>query len=71
MAEMRMHPETITWMPSEWEIRPDVDTTVLLCTEEGDLTCGSWDDEHETWWDIDGEPIDAVYWALVSGPTDI
>ena len=66
---MRMQPETITWKPAEWAGRPDVDITVLICTEEGDLTLGSWDDEHEAWWDTEGEPVNALYWASVEGPS--
>lgn len=67
---MRIQTETILWQPTEWMNRPDVDITVLICARNGELTCGYWDDEHETWWDIDGEPIEAVYWAAVEGPTE-
>lgn len=66
----RMQVEAITWMPTVWPCHPDVDITVLIISGDGEMTCGSWDDEHETWWDIDGEPIDAVYWAVVAGPTE-
>jgi len=67
---MKIQTEKITWMSVEDGNRPDVDTTVLIYTEEGDLSFGSWDDEHNTWWDYDGEPVEAVYWAIISGPEE-
>lgn len=69
MPEMRMHPETITWMPSAWPRRPDVDTTVLICTKDGQLITGFWDDNDMEWCDdIEGGYIEALYWAHVNGP---
>ena len=70
MPEMRMHPETITWMPSAWPRRPDVDTTVLICTKDGDIITGSWDDNVMEWCDDCGDSllVDVYYWAYVNGP---
>lgn len=68
---MKIQNETITWIPVRYDQRPDVDIAVLICAEDGDLIRGSWDDEHQTWWDENGEPIDALYWAYVEGPAEL
>lgn len=64
--------ETITWKSCGYPgFRPDVDVTVLIFTKDGDLTLGSWDDEHGAWWDTEGEPVDALYWTHVEGPAEL
>lgn len=68
---MRLQSEVIIWHPVALQVWPDVDITVLICAKDGDLTLGSWDDEHDAWWDENGEPIDALYWAHVEGPAEL
>jgi len=66
---MRLQSEMIIWNPVALQIWPDVDTTVLICTDDGDLVLGYWDDADEKWIGIDGELINrALFWANVEGP---
>lgn len=67
---MRQQSEVIIWHPVELAVYPDADTTVLIIkVDDDELELASWDDSHETWWDLSGEPINGVcYWAEVKGP---
>lgn len=65
---MRKQPETINWVPSDWE-KPDADTTVLIFTEEDGVICGYWADEHGCWVDCTGAEVrEVIYWAIAVGP---
>lgn len=66
---MRRQEETISWEPVAQPHRPDVERTVLICTEDGDLVLGYWDDSDDQWLEADGTSIDRpVYWAAIEGP---
>ena len=66
--EMRMQVETITWFPADWK-KPDVDTTVLLYSENEGVLSGYWDDAEDSWMECTGGAIlDVVYWSAPNGP---
>lgn len=56
-------------MPADWEIKPDVDITVALCTDDDGVIWGYWDDAQQSWMDYCTEaPVQGVqYWAQVNG----